>query len=95
MPHPLQATGTALAVDHETQTLVFKTAPNKKPFVLDWNKDTQFIRNGVLTNATALKDGVRAVIAYKDVSFRNPLLKKVTWDVHDSASKSPKKETDP
>ena len=95
LPHPIQATGAALAVDHQTQTLVFKTAPNKKPFVLDWNKDTQFIQNGVVTNATALASGVRAVISYKDMSFRNPLLKKVSWDTRESDSKPLRKETDP
>lgn len=79
LPRPIQASGTVLALDRDTQTLVFKTARNKKPFVLDWNKDTQFIENGVVTNATALKAGVSAVISYKDLSFRNPLLKKVVW----------------
>ena len=95
LPHPIQVTGAVVAVDRETQTLVFKTAPNKKPFTLDWNKDTQFIQNGVVTNAMALESGVRVVIAYKDVSFRNPLLKKVTWDTRESDSKPPRKETDP
>lgn len=96
LPHPIQATGTVLAVDHATQTLVFKTAKNKKSFVLDWNKDTQIIENGVVTNATALKAGVSAVISYKDVSFRNPLLKKVAWETRgarESEPEAPRKET--
>ena len=95
LPHPIPAGGTVLAVDHETQTLVFKTAPKKKPFVLDWNKDTQFVQNGVVTNAMALQSGVRAVISYKDVSLRNPLLKRISWDTRESDSKTPRKETDP
>ncbi|MBI4325529.1 MAG: hypothetical protein HY674_09725 [Chloroflexi bacterium] len=76
LPHPIQASGTVAFVDRETQTLVFKM-PQKKPFVLDWDKDTQFVKNGVVTNAMALLSGTAAIIHYKNLSFRNPLLKKV------------------
>ncbi len=92
LPHPIQASGTVLAVDHDTQTLVFKTARNKKPFVLDWNKETQFVQNGVVTNAMPLKAGVTALISYKDVSFRNPLLKIVSWE---SKPEATRKESSP
>lgn len=79
LPQPIQTDGTVVFVDPATQTVVFKTAGSKKPFVLDWNKDTQFMHNGVSTSATALKSGVPASISYKRLSFRNPLLKNVIW----------------
>ncbi len=83
LPHPIQIHATVVFVDHETQTLVAKPSqPTKepKPFVLDWNKDTQFIKNGEAVTAADLKQGVSATIHYKRVSFRNPLLKKVIWE---------------
>lgn len=80
LPKPIEASGVILAVDADTQTLVFKAAKDKKPFVLDWNKDTQFIRNGQAATAAELTNGAAVVIHYKDVSFRNPLLKRVIWN---------------
>ncbi len=79
LPHPIETSGAALAVDHDTQTLVFKEGKGKKPVVLDWNKDTQFIKDGQPVAPAALTNGVSVVIFYKNVSFRNPLLKKVQW----------------
>ena len=78
LPKPVEATGVVLAVDVDTQTLVFKVAKTKKPFVLDWDKDTQFVRDGQTVNPSALKIGSGVVIHYKSLSFRNPLLKKVS-----------------
>lgn len=83
LPKPIQIHATLVFVDHETQTVVVKPGqPTKKPkpFVLDWNKDTQFIKNGESVTAAELKQGVSAMIHYKRVSFRNPLLKKVVWE---------------
>lgn len=83
LPRPIQIHAAVVFVDHETQTVVGKPSqPTKKPkpFVLDWNKDTQFIKNGETVTATDLKQGASAIIQYKDVSFRNPLLKKVVWE---------------
>ena len=77
LPKPVEATGVLLAVDMDTQTLVFKPSKNKKPFVLDWNKDTQIIQDGQTVNPSALKTGSGVVIHYRSLSFRNPLLKKV------------------
>ena len=83
LPKPIQIEATVVFVDNETQTVVIKPGqPTKepKPFVLDWNEDTQFIKNGETVTAADLKQGVSATIYYKRVSFRNPLLKKVVWE---------------
>jgi len=83
LPKPIQIHATVVFADHETQTVVVKPGqPTKepKPFVLDWNKDTQFIKNGEAVTAADLKPGVAATIHYKRVSFHNPLLKKVIWE---------------
>jgi hypothetical protein len=83
LPKPIQIHATVVFVDHETQTAVVKPSqPTKepKPFVLDWNEDTQFIKNGEVVTAADLKQGIAATIHYKRVSFRNPLLKKVVWE---------------
>jgi hypothetical protein len=78
LPKPIEAAGVLLAVDMNTQTLVFKPGNNLKPLVLDWNKDTQFFQAGQVANPSALTTGVAVVIHYKRLSFRNPLLKKVS-----------------
>jgi hypothetical protein len=83
LPKPIQIEATIVFVDQETRTAVVKPAqPTKKPkpFVLDWNKDTQFVKNGEAVAAKDLQPGMSAVIFYKHVSFRNPLLKKVVWE---------------
>ena len=83
LPKPIQIQATVVFVDHETQTVVVKPSqPTKEPkvFVLDWNKDTQFIKNGETATASALKPGSSAAIHYKRVSFRNPLLKQFVWE---------------
>lgn len=80
LPHPIQASGVVLVSDQDTKCLVFKAARVKKPVVLDWNKDTEFVRNGQLAAPKALPNNTRVTIYYRDVSFRNPLLKKVIWD---------------
>ena len=80
LPKPIESGTTIVFVDHDTQTVLVKPGKGQKPFVLDWNKDTQFIRNGETVTATDLKPGVSATIHYKRVSFRNPLLKKVVWE---------------
>ncbi len=77
LPKPIQVKGVVLAIDHDTQALVFKQAKDKKPFVLDWNKDTQFIVDDKEIAATELKERMVVTIYYKHVSFKNPLLKKV------------------
>lgn len=83
LPKPIQIHAVVVFVDHETQTVVVKRGqPTKepKPFVLDGNKDTQFVKNGELVTAADLKQGIVATIHYKRMSFRNPLLKKVVWE---------------
>ena len=56
---------------------------DEKPFVLDWNKETQFLKGDRQIDATKLKAGDNVVIHYKHLSFRNPLLKKVFASAQD------------
>jgi len=79
LPKPAQESGIVLAVDMHSQTLVFKRADGKKPVLLIWNKDTQFACDGKAASPSQLKAGTSIVVLYKDVSFSNPLLKKVSW----------------
>lgn len=83
LPKSIQIQVTAVFVDQETQTVVAKLSePTRKPkpFVLDWNEDTQFIKNGEEAKAVEFKRYIAATIHYKRVSFKNPLLKKVVWE---------------
>jgi len=80
LPKPVKCSGTVLAVDMESQTLVFKQVKGKKPLLLDWNKETEFSANGGTASAAGLRQGTLAVIVYRHVSFHNPLLKNVTWE---------------
>lgn len=59
---------------------MFKAAKDRKPFVLDWNDETAFIKHGQSVSSTSLKADAVIVIYYKNVSFRNSLLKKVVWE---------------
>jgi hypothetical protein len=77
LPKPTQANGVILAVDLDTQCLVFKAGKDEKPFVLDWNTDTQFFKGGRQVDATILRSRDKVVVYFKSVSFRNPLLKKL------------------
>jgi hypothetical protein len=80
LPKPIQMHATVIYVDQETQTIVAKANKDQKPFVLDWNKETDFIKNGEGATAVDLMQKDSVVIHYKRVSFRNPLLKKVIWE---------------
>jgi len=77
LPKPLQMQGTILAVDMETQTLVFKAGPHLKPLLLEWDKRTEFLIDAKAAGAGALHAGQSAVIYYKRPSFSSPLLIKV------------------
>ena len=85
LPKPIEAKGTILAIDLDTKSLVFKAGKDQKPFVLDWNDETAFLMDGQAGSATSLKAGTVIVIHYKNVSFRNPLLKKVAWEAGQAA----------
>jgi hypothetical protein len=78
LPKPTQARGVILAVDLDTQCLVFKAGKGEKPVVLDWNTDTQFLRGDRQIDATILRSRDKVVLYFKSVSFRNPLLKKLS-----------------
>jgi hypothetical protein len=88
LPRPIRASGVVIAVDVETQTFVFKETPAKKPVLLDWNKETVFDKDGRPVSVVELREGTPVVIYYKDLSFHNPLLKKVIWNGK-SADKTP------
>lgn len=80
LPKPIQVTGVVLAIDYDTRTLVLKIAKNQKPFVLDWDDSTQFIKDGQSANASVLRQNTMAAVHYKRLSFRNPRLKKIIWE---------------
>jgi hypothetical protein len=69
LPKPIQLKGIILAIDPETSALVFKTAKDKKPFVLDWDKLPEFLKDGQPVTPAALTNGATVVIHYKDLSF--------------------------
>jgi len=79
LPKPIKMGGIVLAIHRESETLMFKPAKTKKPFLLDWSRETEFKRNGKTVSAIELKEGTSAIIFFKDVSFHNPLLKQVSW----------------
>lgn len=79
LPKPIETSGVVLAIDHQTHTLVLKTATDSKPLLLDWNTDTRFMKDGRSTNADALQARTSVRVSYKHISFRNPLLKTVVW----------------
>ena len=79
LPKPTRSSGVVPTLDLDSQTLVFKPAKGKKPLLLDWSKETAFNGNGQSVPASELKVGTTVEIYYKDVSFHNPLLKKVVW----------------
>ena len=67
-------------MDHDTQSLVFKAGKDKKPLVLDWNKDTGFLKIGQAATAAQLKSGISVSIHYRKPTFGRPLLTKVIWN---------------
>ena len=77
LPKPSVTLAIILAVDVDTQSLVIKTGKYEKPFVLDWNEETTFLRRDHQVDAASLKRGDTVEVHYKHISFRNPLLKKV------------------
>ena len=82
LPKPIQIHETVVYVDQETQTIVAKPGQDQKPFVLDWNKETHFIKNREAATASDIRQGASVVIHYKRVSFRNPLVKQIIWENH-------------
>ncbi len=49
-------------------------------FFIRWQRHQRHLRHQQHQTAAWLSNGVAVVIHYKRVSFRNPLLKKVTWE---------------
>jgi hypothetical protein len=84
LPRATVANGTILAIDVESKTLVFKPQQGKKPFLLEWNNETEFSNGGKPTTPKQVTSPAPATIQYKDLTFRHPLLKKVavTNSVH-------------
>ncbi len=77
LPKPSVTEAIVLAVDMDTQSLVVKTGKYEKPFVLDWDEETAFLRRDHQVGAASLKRGETVEIYYKHISFKNPPLKKV------------------
>jgi len=77
LPRPIKASGTVLAVNLDSKTLVFKPEAGRKPLLLDWNKQTGFRREDRLLSPDQVAPETPATIYYKDLTFRHPLLKKL------------------
>ena len=75
LPKPNVTEAVILALDTDTQSLVVKTGKYEKPVVLDWDKETAFLRRDHQIGAASLKRGETVEIHYKRISFKNPLLK--------------------
>jgi hypothetical protein len=78
LPKPIQATAVVLAVDVESKTLVVKFGRAEKPVLLDWDDKTEFVRGELAVTPSALKIGTTVTLTYKNVSFQNPLLKRMS-----------------
>ena len=78
LPRPIRANGTVMAVDVDSKMLLFKPAKGNKPFLLDWNKETEFSNGGKTIAPGQIACPASATIDYRDLTFRHPLLKKVT-----------------
>ncbi|MCL4787895.1 MAG: hypothetical protein KJ070_14065 [Verrucomicrobia bacterium] len=82
LPKPIQATAVVLAVDVDSRTLVVKFAKAEKPVLLDWDAETEFLQDAQQVSVNGLKVGATVTLIYKNVSFRNPLLKRVSIPEH-------------
>lgn len=78
LPKPILATAVVLAVDVESKTLVVKFGRAEKPVLLDWDDKTEFMQGELAITPNALKSGTTVTITYKNVSFHNPRLKRVS-----------------
>lgn len=78
LPKPIQTTAVVVAVDVESQTLVVKFARADKPVLLDWDDKTEFKRGDQATPPRSLKVGTTVFLTYKNLSFHNPRLKRVS-----------------
>ncbi|MBL9206205.1 MAG: hypothetical protein JNN01_14035 [Opitutaceae bacterium] len=70
---------TAVFVDRDTRSLVVKAGKDKQPLVLEWNKDTDFRKDGQADTAAQLNPGISVSIHYRKPFFGKPLLTKVLW----------------
>lgn len=84
LPKPVKAKGTVVFVDHETRSVVMKFEnKGEKPVVFDWDTATAFIKAGKAASASDLKEDAKVVFYFKRLSFRNPILKKLSWEAKD------------
>lgn len=82
LPKPIQATAVVLAVDVDSRTLVVKFAKGEKPVLLDWDDKTEFVQGGRPVTPSAVNVGATVTVIFKNVSFHNPLLKRVSIPEH-------------
>lgn len=78
LPKPIEATAIVLAVDVESKTLVVKFGLGEKLALFDWDDKTEFRHGEQPVTPSAVKVGVTVALIYKEVSFRNPRLKRVS-----------------
>ena len=77
LPRPERAQGVILAIDPDTQTIVFKGGKQEKPLLLNWNVRTEFRSNDRPISPAKIKPGDNVIVSYKRISFSNPLLKQL------------------
>jgi len=77
LPRPECAEGVILAIDLETQTIVFKGGKQKKPLLLNWNVGTEFRSEGRQISPATIKPRDYVIVSYKRISFSSPLLKQL------------------
>ena len=87
LPAPYEEHGTIRSVDKVRQIIVLDRPPRKlligkavKPAEYVWTEETQFLKDGQLTNATPLLPGERASVWYRySTNGQPPWLVKVSW----------------
>jgi hypothetical protein len=79
LPKPIKQAGTILAVDAGSHTILFKPGNGKTPFRIEWNKETEFVKDGVKCSFAEIKTNAPVLIYFKKVTIHLPLLKKVVW----------------
>lgn len=89
LPVPYKHEGAITSIDREARVIVLAEPPKPKfrigkivkPTTFVWTENTQFIKNGQLTNATALSTSVPARLRYWYPPKKGrPFLVKIVWE---------------
>ena len=89
-PQSISGRATVIAVDGTTHSLVLKLAKDKKPVVMDWNKETEFTKGGQALDPALLRSGDTVAILYRTPFFGNLWLRKVSAEDANSREQNPR-----